>query len=84
MNRLDDTKIPAELFDAVQTCRAATAEAQRVLVEQKRKLGYCLTLYCWERPAPEKVRCEPHLKQIAASTARSREKHPRTRRRHGE
>jgi hypothetical protein len=84
MNRIADEKIPADLFDAVQACRAAMAEAQLVLVEQKRKLGYCLTLYCWGRPVEGKVRCEPHLKRIAASTAKSREKHPRARRRHGQ
>lgn len=84
VRRTDETKIPAELLDAVQACRTATVEAQRVLVEHKKKYGYCSTLYCWSYVEPERVRCALHLKFIAEKTARSREKHPRARRRHGE
>lgn len=84
MNRLADEKIPAELLDAVQVYRTAMTEAQRVLVEHKKKYGYCSTLYCWSYVEPGRVRCALHLKFIAEKTARSREKHPRARRRHGQ
>jgi hypothetical protein len=84
MNRTAEDKIPVELLDAVHTCRTAMVEAQRVLVERKREFGYCSTLYCWNPAELEKVRCAMHLKRIAKSTARSREKHPRGRRRHGQ